>query len=61
MKHYVKLDANPTNLSTLEPAYDTVEVTIKRTVLKQMAKTVGIQKGSPKQIVQAFLNSAFTI
>ena len=59
MKHYVKMTLSV--LSTTEPAYDTVSVKVKRTILKQMAKAVGIQKGSPAQIVQTFLNTALTI
>jgi hypothetical protein len=59
MKHYVKMTLS--ELSTTEPAYDTVSVKVKRTILKQMAKAVGIQKGSPTQIVQTFLNTALTI
>jgi hypothetical protein len=60
-KHYVKLDGNPNNLSTAEPKYDKVTVEVKRTVLKKMAQAVNIQKGSPSQIVQAFLNHALTL
>lgn len=61
MRHYVKMTTKESELSTYEPAYDTVSVKVKRTVLKQMAKAVGIQKGSPAQIVQTFLNTALSI
>lgn len=61
MRHYVKMTTKESELSTSEPAYDTVEITVRRTVLKEMAKAVGIHKGSPSQIVQAFLNTALTI
>lgn len=57
--HYVKMTTS--ELSTKEPAYDTVQVKVKRTILKQMAQAVGIKKGSPTQIVQTFLNNALTI
>lgn len=59
MKHYVKMTLS--ELSTSEPAYNTVSVKVKTTVIKQMAKAIGIKKGSPEQIVQTFLNTALSI
>lgn len=58
-RHFIKMTTS--ELSTREPQYSEAKVRVNTTVLKKMAKAVGIKKGSPSQILQAFLEHSLTI
>lgn len=61
MNHYVKMTNDPKNLNTKEKKDQQATVTIRTTLLKKMAEAVGIKKGSPSQILQAFLDHSLSI
>jgi len=61
MNHYVKMTNDPKNLSTTEKKDQKATVTLRTTLLKKMATAVGIKKGSPSQILQAFLDHSLTL
>lgn len=61
-EHYVKMDANPKNATTKEPPYTIVpNLRIKTSLLKDMARTVGLRKASAQTIVETFLKHATTL
>ena len=61
-EHYVKMDANPKNANTKEPPYTVVpNLRIKTSLLKDMARSVGLRKASPQTIVETFLKHATTL
>lgn len=59
--HYVKMDNSPHNRRTDEKKKQSATVTLRTTLLKKMETAVGIKKGSPSQILQAFLDHSLTI
>ena len=59
--HYIKMDAKASNLRTDEKKNQSATVTLRTTLLKKMATAVGIKKGSPSQILQAFLDHSLTL
>lgn len=59
--HFVKMDNSKSNLSTKEKNKQSATVTLRTTLLKKMATAVGIKKGSPSQILQAFLDHSLTL
>jgi hypothetical protein len=60
--HFVKMDNSKSNLSTTEKKKNqSSTVTLRTTLLKKMATAVGIKKGSPSQILQAFLDHSLTL
>lgn len=58
-RHFVKMTNS--ELNTKEPKYSEAKVKVNTVLLKKMAKAVGITKGSPSQILQAFLEHSLTI
>jgi hypothetical protein len=55
------MDNSKSNLSTKEKKNQSATVTLRTTLLKKMATAVGIKKGSPSQILQAFLDHSLTL
>lgn len=61
-EHYVRMDGNLKNANTKEPPYTIVSnLRIKTSVLKDMAKAVGLRKAEPRVIIETFLKHALTI
>jgi hypothetical protein len=59
--HYVKMTNSSSDLNTKEKKDQKATVTLRTTLLKKMATAVGIKKGSPSQILQAFLDHSLTL
>jgi len=61
-EHYVRMDGNLKNANTKQPPYTVVpNLRIKTSLLKDMAKAVGLRKASPQTIIETFLKHATTL